>query len=153
MVTQYLSNKGRRSEEVLVAVFETISRLRLRIDYTLLAPARSHSSPKVRASFALAAHLQETDRIETDLIVLLADTEVSVAVQAAMMLGKVGTTRAVEPLMKHTKSMLLGGELKFAALEAIRAIQSRVGVTAHGGLSLTAEEGGQLSVVSPDDPN
>ena len=72
----------------------------------------------------MAAHLQESDRIETDLIKLLADTEVSVAVQAAMMLGKVGTTRAVEPLMKHTKSMLLGGELKFAALEVIQSIQS-----------------------------
>ena len=152
MLTQYLSSKGRRSEEVLVAIFETTARLRLRIDYKLLAPAHSHSSPKVRASFALAAHLQESDRIETDLIKLLADTEVSVAVQAAMMLGKVGTTRAVEPLMKHTKSMLLGGELKFAALEAIQSIQSRVGITAHGGLSLINEEGGQLTLCPKTTP-
>ena len=39
MLTQYLSSKGRRSEEVLVAIFETTARLRLRIDYKLLAPA------------------------------------------------------------------------------------------------------------------
>ncbi|MGC4114841.1 MAG: hypothetical protein QM765_09570 [Myxococcales bacterium] len=81
---------------------------------------------------------------EPGLIKLLGHESAAVRREAAAGLGKVGTVRAVEPLLPLTQGVLADGALKDAARDAVRAIQARLGDAGGGRLSVVqavAEEG------------
>jgi len=88
---------------------------------------------------------------------LLAREQVEVRRAAAEALGKLGTVRAVEPLLEVFRT---GGGAA-AARDAVRQIQSRIEGADRGGLSLApaaaddgalsvAPAGGELSLAGPD---
>lgn len=90
-------------------------------------------------------------RVEPALLGLLDHWSEAVRVAAARALGEVGTVAAVAPLLDHAKTWL-AGELKQAARDAVRRIQSRLGDAEAGGLSVVGSVGaGGLSVTEADE--
>jgi hypothetical protein len=85
---------------------------------------------------------------EEALLHLLAHQSDRVRCQAAQALGAVGTVRAVEPLLPLTRR-LLEGDLRQAAREAVRRIQSRLGAVEAGRLAVVEDQGGAVSLAAP----
>jgi HEAT repeat protein len=87
-------------------------------------------------------------RGEAALLQFLAQGETPVQTAAAKALGACGTIKAVEPLLEHARGLLLPGDLKEAARDAVRAIQSRLGDVEAGRLALAEPmaEQGALSI-------
>ncbi|MCB9539410.1 MAG: hypothetical protein H6704_24620 [Myxococcales bacterium] len=106
---------------------------------------------RARVARALAAHKQEA-AAEAVALTLLKDDVVEVAVAAARALVRVGSVRAVQPLLARGEGLLTSGELKQATRAAVEAIQSRLGDVQRGGLSIAADAGprGGLAVVDEE---
>lgn len=81
-------------------------------------------------------------------IPLLGHAEVAVRLAAIATLARIGSVAAVEPLLPHTEP-LLGGAVKAAAVDAVAAIQARLGGAEAGRVTLVAPgAGGELSVAT-----
>jgi hypothetical protein len=89
---------------------------------------------------------------EASILPLLARPSQSVRLEAVRALGRMGSTTAVEPLLKLTQGFSTSGALKAAAREAMVQIQSRLGDAEAGRLSLVvpAEEAGSLSLAGAE---
>ncbi|HEY3450725.1 MAG TPA: hypothetical protein VGK67_30490 [Myxococcales bacterium] len=94
----------------------------------------------------------EGAQAEKGLIALLGHPEPAVRRLAAVGLSKVGSVKAVEPLLPLAEGVLAASEVKDAARDAVRAIQARLGDAGAGRLSVVDERAGEggLSVESPD---
>lgn len=136
--------------------------------------ARAHTDPVLRALGALMSedpdrianvpppHMAEAARIGPNLVVatlerlgaedalfdLLDEEHAPVQRAAAAALGRMGSIRAVEPLLPLCEGLTRDAELKREAREAVQRIQARLGDVSPGGLSLAdgAAEAGQVSV-------
>lgn len=111
----------------------------VRLTGNLCALAETASAP---LQIEIAKTLLElaTPEAEATLLALLGSAEDDVRIAAAQALGKVGSVRAVEPLLLVKNGLLR--DVKTTARQAARAIQSRLGNA----------EAGRLSVVEQDDP-
>ncbi len=122
----------------------------------LTLAARLEITPGFGADETLSAAVAETlgllgDAIaEPALLQLLACQSAAVRCQAVIALGRIGTVRAVEPLLPLSKG-LIAGHLETLAREAIRGIQGRLGDVEGGRLSVVdSPEPGGLSLAAPD---
>jgi HEAT repeat protein len=95
--------------------------------------------PAIASLVATALGKLGDARAETTLIGLLGHEVIEVRAAAASALGLVGTVRAVVPLLPLTEG-ILHGELRQAARDAIRKIQSRLGDAEAGRISLAGAE-------------
>jgi hypothetical protein len=155
---------GERASGVLLALardsgvrsdlrVEAVERLRAARHPAVFEVARD-VAPDADAALAQAAARALAElgdaRAEPILIQLLGHESLEARSAAAEALGKLGTVRAVEPLLPLTKGLTTSAALKDAARAAVRAIQGRLGVVEAGRVSLTEEEAhaGALSIAS-----
>jgi HEAT repeat protein len=103
-------------------------------------------------SFAHTVDRIGSPEAEPGLLSLLGRASDAVRTAAAGALARVGTVRAVEPLLALTSGLLTAPSLKRAAREAVERIQGRLGDAEAGRLSLVvpAEEAGSLSLAGAE---
>ncbi|MBI3268182.1 MAG: HEAT repeat domain-containing protein [Planctomycetes bacterium] len=119
---------------------------------SLEARAREAQHPATVTALAEALGEHYGARAQAALLGLLRHESFAPRVAAARWLGRVGDVGAVEPLLACAQAApLLGGELRGAARDAVKAIQGRLS-GAEGGCLTLAESGGEtgaLSMVRP----
>jgi hypothetical protein len=151
-----------RDPEVSAQAVRTLAKHRLpsarRVLLEVLALFAQDPPPLVAAAESIGSITEPHDpEVEAALVSLLRAEAVAVRIAAVHALGDLGTLRAVEPLTTFAKDFFADLDLKRAAKKAILDIQTRhpeaeggrlslaTGVE-DGELSLTEEEGGNLSI-------
>lgn len=125
------------SVRVREAAIHGIGQVGDRTTQTLLIHLVEDPEPRIATALATALGFVEHPDVEQALLRLLEHDADDVKIATAASLGRVGSVKAVEPLLEYTKGLLLGGDLKDQARQAIESIQSRLGDADHGQLSLS----------------
>jgi HEAT repeat protein len=140
-----------RTDDARRQAIEALGHLRYAPALGPLVVLLERADPATASAAAAALASLGDAKSETALLEVLTGTERDVRLAAVRALGKVGTVRAVEPLMRLAESGHADAETRDGVRDAIRAIHSRLHGAEAGQLSLAKSDGqsGWLSVPQP----
>jgi hypothetical protein len=142
--------KGRAGETRRQAI-HYLGRLRYTPSLGPLCVLLAHAEARTGAAAAAALGALGDPKAEPYLVDALRREAAELRVAAARVLGRLGTVRAVEPLLHELDTKRLDGESRHAIREAVSAIQARLAGAEAGQLSMSATtaEAGRLSLATP----
>jgi hypothetical protein len=141
------------TDEVLQArIVDHIAELGAREFLPELRQQAVHARGEGCGAFCRAFVALDDREAEPLLLQLLAGSDLAGRVQAAHALAKLGTVRAVAPLLEISSALLTPIQLKSAARKAIGAIQARLGEADVGDVSLVAPANGEGELSLAEQP-
>lgn len=151
-----LLEKGLRDAmlPVRLAAIRSVRTLRRRDCTARLVTLASRTGPDEEEGLAIAETMSDLggEHAERALVSLLASESSAVQIAAAKGLGLHGTITAVAPLLAAAESSgILGGAMRTAVGEAVRAIQARIPEGSAGQLALAPETADAAGAVSLTD--